>query len=130
MVSGFIVTVIIYLLFSYVTNESAAASRFKREHPIVSIFFIVLGAYSVTYMFGSLLIFSLGIFLPISGTTANTDEALETLLRSFSLVTFVHASLRLRNIKNKLVNRVETLGIKRTPMGIFLEEFGLEQEIF
>lgn len=48
----------------------------------------------------------------------------------FFTVTFVHASLRLRNIKNKLVNRVETLGIKRTPMGIFLEEFGLEQEVF
>lgn len=43
---------------------------------------------------------------------------------------FIHASLRLRNIKNKLVNKVEVLGLKKTPMGIFLEEFGLEPELF
>jgi hypothetical protein len=46
------------------------------------------------------------------------------------LATFIHSSLRLRNIKNKIVNRVENLGLKRTPMGIFLEELGLDQEGF
>lgn len=44
-------------------------------------------------------------------------------------VTFVHASLRLRNIKNKFVNKMEGIGLKRTPMGIFLEELGFEPEI-
>lgn len=33
-------------------------------------------------------------------------------------------------MKNKLVNTVETLGIKRTPMGIFLAAIGLEQAVF
>lgn len=67
MAYGFFVTAIIFILFCTITNERAAASQFKRKHPILSILFIVVGAYFVTYMFGSLLIFSLGIFLPISG---------------------------------------------------------------
>lgn len=46
------------------------------------------------------------------------------------LAIFVHASLRLRNIKNKIVNRVEVLGLKRTPMGFFLEQMGLEGDFF
>ncbi|KAF2883895.1 hypothetical protein ILUMI_22280 [Ignelater luminosus] len=111
MACGFLVTGIIFLVFCYITNERATASQFKRKHPIISVLLILTGGYFVTYMLGSLLVFFLGILLPIS-------------------VTFIHASLRLRNLKNKITNRVETLGLKRTPMGIFLEELGLEQEIF
>jgi hypothetical protein len=43
-------------------------------------------------------------------------------------VIFIHASLRLRNIKNKVANKLEYVGVKRTPMGLFLEALGLEQE--
>uniref|UniRef100_A0A8B9TF46 PRA1 family protein n=1 Tax=Anas platyrhynchos TaxID=8839 RepID=A0A8B9TF46_ANAPL len=39
---------------------------------------------------------------------------------------FVHASLRLRNIKNKLENKMEGIGLKKTPMGIILD--ALEQQ--
>lgn len=46
------------------------------------------------------------------------------------IVTFVHASLRLRNLRNKLVNKIEGIGLKRTPMGLFLEHLGMEQELF
>lgn len=67
MAYGVVVTGVILGLFCYITNERAAASQFKRKHPVVSIVLMVVGAYIVTYMFGSLLIFSLGIFLPVSG---------------------------------------------------------------
>lgn len=67
MAYGVLVTGVMFGLFCYITNERVAASQFKRKHPIISIFLIVLGAYLVTYMFGSLLIFSLGVLLPISG---------------------------------------------------------------
>lgn len=43
-------------------------------------------------------------------------------------VIFVHASLRLRNLKNKVMNTVESLGIQNTPMGIFLNQMGLLPE--
>lgn len=47
-----------------------------------------------------------------------------------STVTFVHASLRLRNMKNRIVNKMEAIGFKRTPMGIMLEHLGMEEELF
>ncbi|KAJ3639953.1 hypothetical protein Zmor_003279 [Zophobas morio] len=111
MACGFLVTAIIFMVFSYITNERFAAAQFKKKHPIISLLLILSGCYFVAYMLKSLLVFMFGILLPISAT-------------------FIHASLRLRNIKNKIVNRVENLGLKRTPMGIFLEELGLDQEGF
>lgn len=40
----------------------------------------------------------------------------------------IHASLRLRNLKNKIENKIESIGLKRTPMGLLLEALGQEQE--
>merc|ERR1712226_257800 len=66
-------------------------------------------AYFIVYLLGSVLVFLLGILLPI-------------------MVIFLHASMRLRNMKNKLMNKMEYLGIKKTPMGVILDALGLEQE--
>ncbi|XP_023018516.2 jwa [Leptinotarsa decemlineata] len=111
MACGFLATAVIFMIFVYVTNEKATAARFKRNHPILSVFIIFAGGYFVAYMLQSLLVFFLGILLPVSAI-------------------FVHASLRLRNIKNKIVNKVENLGLTRTPMGFFLEEIGLDSDLF
>ncbi|KAM7341230.1 PRA1 family protein Jwa isoform 3-T4 [Cochliomyia hominivorax] len=46
-----------------------------------------------------------------------------TLLLPFS-ITFVHASLRLRNLKNKVTNTMVTLN-PSTPMGVFLDAFNI-----
>lgn len=43
-------------------------------------------------------------------------------------VIFVHASLRLRNMKNKLENKMESAGLKKSPMGILLEALGQQEE--
>jgi hypothetical protein len=40
----------------------------------------------------------------------------------------LHASLRLRNIKNKITNKIEMIGINRTPMGFLLEMLGAINE--
>lgn len=45
-------------------------------------------------------------------------------------VTFIHASLRLRNIQNKITNTLEVVGIKHSPMGKFLEAMGLMPDTF
>ncbi|KAK9885137.1 hypothetical protein WA026_010648 [Henosepilachna vigintioctopunctata] len=111
MACGFLVTLVLFGVFVYITNERAAAAQFKRNHPIISVLLILIGGYFITYMLRSLLVFMFGIILPV-------------------VATFAHASLRLRNLKNKIVNKVETLGLKRTPMGIFLEEIGLDGELF
>nr|CAH7727019.1 unnamed protein product [Callosobruchus chinensis] len=111
MACGFLATAVLLMIFVYVTNEQVAAARFKKNHPIVSILLIFSGLYLLAYMLQSLLVFSLGILLPATAT-------------------FIHASLRLRNIKNKIANKVESLGLRTTPMGFFLEEMGLETEFF
>ncbi|KAL0600825.1 PRA1 family protein 3 [Plecturocebus cupreus] len=41
---------------------------------------------------------------------------------------FIHASLRLRNLKNKLENKMEGIGLKRTPMGIVLDALEQQEE--
>ena len=43
-------------------------------------------------------------------------------------VMFAHASCRLRNMKNKLENRIEGAGLKRSPMGLLLEALGQQEE--
>lgn len=88
--------------FVYVSTEGRLIHQFKQQYPAVGIVGIILAACFVTYTLGSLLVFLLGILLPFS-------------------VIFIHASLRLRNIKNKIANKIEGIGLARTPMGIFLE---------
>lgn len=107
MACGIVVVGTAFLIFVYVTNERRTAAKFKKDHPILGIVLILSGGYFITYMLGSLLVFFFGILLPFS-------------------VTFIHASLRLRNIKNKFVNKMEGIGLKRTPMGLFLEELGFD----
>lgn len=46
----------------------------------------------------------------------------------FFVVMFIHASLRLRNLKNKLENKMEVIGLKRTPMGIVLDALEQQEE--
>lgn len=41
---------------------------------------------------------------------------------------FIHASLRLRNLKNKMENKLEGIGLKRTPMGIVLDALEQQEE--
>lgn len=43
---------------------------------------------------------------------------------------FAHASFRLRNMKNKLENRIEGARLRRSPMGILLLAFGQQEESF
>ncbi|XP_015594400.1 PRA1 family protein 3 [Cephus cinctus] len=102
MLVGILATVIILGVFAYVSTEGRTIHNFKKRYPVAGVIFILIGACFVTYTVGSLLVFLTGILLPFS-------------------VTFLHASMRLRNIKNKLVNKIEGIGLKRTPMGLVLE---------
>ncbi|KAK0173849.1 hypothetical protein PV328_006992 [Microctonus aethiopoides] len=102
MLLGMIAMTIVIGIFIYVSTEGRAIHNFKKQNPLAGVIIILLGGCFVTYTLGSLLVFLIGILLPFS-------------------VTFVHASLRLRNLRNKLVNKIEGIGLKRTPMGLFLE---------
>lgn len=65
----------------------------------------------------------MGLFLPnVSITNSHCHICLS--------VIFAHASFRLRNMKNKLENKMELAGLKRSPMGILLEALGQQEENF
>ncbi|XP_030756392.1 PRA1 family protein 3 [Sitophilus oryzae] len=102
-ICGGLVMLLSFGTFIYINSEKEYAAQLKVKHPILSLLTIFVTLCIVAYMFQSVLVFSLGILLPVA-------------------VTFIHASLRLRNIKNKLANQVEGLGLKKTPMGLFLDE--------
>nr|CAD7444046.1 unnamed protein product [Timema bartmani]CAD7602417.1 unnamed protein product [Timema genevievae] len=110
MLSGMLAVSVAFALFCYFTNAKRSASRFRNNHPYFSMLVVLAGIYFIVYMLGSVIVFIFGILLPV-------------------VVTFLHASMRLRNIKNKLVNKIEVIGLKKTPMGVFLETLGLEQEV-
>lgn len=55
-------------------------------------------------------------------------ELVLTVTFDFPVVMFIHASLRLRNLKNKLENKMEGIGLKRTPMGIVLDALEQQEE--
>lgn len=43
-------------------------------------------------------------------------------------VILIHASLRLRNMKNRLENNIESVGLKKTPMGILMDLLDQQEE--
>ncbi|XP_067209140.1 PRA1 family protein 3 isoform X2 [Linepithema humile] len=106
MLAGIFGMMIILAMFGYMSMEGSSVHLFKKQYPVVGVLIIICGGIFVTYCLGSLLVFLLGILLPFC-------------------VTFVHASLRLRNMKNKLVNKIEGIGLKRTPMGVLLGSLGI-----
>lgn len=106
---GFTALAVIFGTFVYFTNNQYKARRFKHDHPVVCVAAVLGAGYLVVYMFGAVLVFMFGIAFPM-------------------LMIIIHASLRLRNFKNKMANKMEFVGLKRTPMGIILEGLGQEQE--
>lgn len=67
MLLGTIYMLIMLGVFAYVSMEGSAIHTFKRQHPSVGILAIVVAGCFVTYALGSLIVFMLGILLPICG---------------------------------------------------------------
>ncbi|XP_033827142.1 PRA1 family protein 2 [Periophthalmus magnuspinnatus] len=106
---GAVVISLCFLGFVWAAENQIPVRRFRRNHPTVCVFAILLLCCLLLAVMGSVAVFLLGIATPI-------------------LLTLVHASVRLRSLKNKLENKLESIGLKRTPMGLLLEALGQEQE--
>ncbi|KAJ8358803.1 hypothetical protein SKAU_G00153280 [Synaphobranchus kaupii] len=106
---GALVVTLVFLGFVWVAENQAAVRRFRRTHPFLSLTAILGGAYLLLSVLGGVAVFLFGIAFPI-------------------LLILIHASVRLRSLKNKLENKLESIGLKRTPMGLLLEALGQEQE--
>ncbi|XP_029294128.1 PRA1 family protein 2 [Cottoperca gobio] len=106
---GAMVVTLLFLGFVWVAENQAPIRRFRRNHPTISVFAILLVSYFFISVLGGVAVFLFGIAFP-------------------TLMVLVHASVRLRSLKNKLENKLESIGLKRTPMGLLLEALGQEQE--
>ncbi|CAL8272749.1 unnamed protein product [Lota lota] len=103
------VVVVLFVVFVWAAENHALLRRFRRNHPSFCLLAILLASYIILSLLGSVSIFLFGIVFPI-------------------LLMVIHSSLRLRNLKNKVENKLESIGLKRTPMGLMLEALGQEQE--
>ncbi|XP_069793195.1 PRA1 family protein 3-like [Narcine bancroftii] len=108
LLGGAVVTVI-FTGSVWASENKAAIGHFKRQHPTFFVLAILMMSYFLISIIGGVMVFLLGITLPL-------------------FLIFVHASLRLRNLQNKFENKMEEIGIKKTPMGILLDALGQEQE--
>ncbi|XP_068265332.1 PRA1 family protein 3 [Nyctibius grandis] len=107
MLIGGTVVVLVFLGFVWVSHNKDILRRLKKQYPTTFVVVIMLSSYFLISYLGDVMVFMFGITLPL-------------------LLMFVHASLRLRNMKNKLENKMEGIGLKKTPMGIILD--ALEQQ--
>lgn len=105
MALGIVAMIIAVGVFSYANSQSPQFTQFKTNHPFISLILIFGGGYLIVYWFESVIVFLFGILLPI-------------------VLTFLHASMRTRNIRNKITNKLEAVnGLNKTPMGMLLNVF-------
>lgn len=92
-------------------ENKAVINNFKRQNPTAFVIAVMVASYFVISILGSVMVFMSAVTLPLS-------------------LILAHASFRLRNMKNKLENKIEGAGLKRSPMGILLEALGQQEENF
>lgn len=109
MFTGAIVVTSVFIGSVWAGENKAIIKNFKKENPTLFVFLVMVVSYFLMSLFGGVMVFLLGIKLPL-------------------LLIFAHASLRLRNMKNKLENKMESAGLKKSPMGIILEALGQQEE--
>ncbi|XP_059183530.1 ADP-ribosylation factor-like 6 interacting protein 5a [Centropristis striata] len=99
----------VFVVSVWAGQNRAAISNFKRQNPTAFVIAVMVASYLVISMLGSVMVFMSAITLPL-------------------ILIFAHSSFRLRNMKNKLENKIEGAGLKRSPMGILLEALDQQEE--
>jgi len=98
-------------LLYYLSHIQEQVKVMKSEHPTLVMLATFCIGYFFVYQSGCISVFLMGVMLPI-------------------LFTIVHASERLRNLKNKIASVAEVTGVaKKTPMALILGEWGIEPDL-
>ncbi|XP_061544166.1 PRA1 family protein 3-like [Phyllopteryx taeniolatus] len=101
----------VFLSSVWAGDNRTAIRNFKRQNPTAFVIAVMVTSYILISMLGSVMVFMTAITLPLT-------------------LVLAHSSFRLRNMKNKLENKIECAGLKRSPMGLFLESLGQQEENF
>lgn len=108
---GILTMAIVFGILYYVSHSKAEVGRFKKNHPLIVMVSVFCVGYFFIYKIGCVIVFLFGVMMPV-------------------LFTIVHSTLRLRNLNNKVANVADALGVtKKTPMAIFLNEWGIEPDM-
>ncbi|XP_069019633.1 ADP-ribosylation factor-like 6 interacting protein 5a [Embiotoca jacksoni] len=99
----------VFMASVWAGENKAVINNFKRQNPTAFMIAIMVASYMVISILGSVMVFMTSITLPLA-------------------LIFGHASFRLRNVMNKLGNKIECAGLKKSPMGILLESLGQQEE--
>ncbi|XP_066474123.1 PRA1 family protein 3 [Tiliqua scincoides] len=109
MLLGGAVVALVFMGFVWASHNKDFIRKFKKHYPAAFVIVILLSSYFLISFFGGVMVFMFGITFPL-------------------LLMFAHASVRLRNIKNKVENQLENVGLKKTPMGIVLDLLEQQEE--
>ncbi|CAL1608911.1 unnamed protein product [Knipowitschia caucasica] len=109
MLTAMAVVTAVFLGSLWAADNKAAINNFKRQNPTSFVVVVMAASYFVLSLLGSVTVFMTAITLPL-------------------ILIVIHASFRLRNMKNKLENKMELAGLKRSPMGLLLEALDQQEE--
>ena len=90
-------------------QNSLKSFDLNKYQPYLSFCIVIASGYLILNNIYSVTILLLSILIPV-------------------LLILIHASLRLRNLKNKISNKFENVGLKKTPMGLILNVFDYEKD--
>ena len=131
---GLVVVAALLMSFVYLSSSARVSNNalatveqlfrsVKEDRPIIVLIAILGASYLVLSFMGKLLIFLVGIVLPIQGLLNEQRVSLQRLLLYLAIL--LHATLRKRNLANKVANKIDQVGVQATPMGLFLSALGL-----
>ncbi|XP_077385843.1 PRA1 family protein 3-like [Festucalex cinctus] len=99
----------VFLCSVWAGDDGSIIGNFKRQNPVSFVIVVLVVSGVLISFLRSVMVFMTAITLPIT-------------------LILAHSSCRLRNMKNKLENKIEFAGLKRSPMGIILECLGQQEE--
>ncbi|KAK5863905.1 hypothetical protein PBY51_000894 [Eleginops maclovinus] len=106
---GGAVVTLVFVGSVWAGENQAMVKNFKKKNPTVFVICVMVTSYFLLSLCGGVLVFIFGITFPL-------------------LLILIHASLRLRNMKNRLENKIEGVGLKKTPMGLLMELLDQQEE--
>ncbi|KAM6982386.1 PRA1 family protein 3-like [Tautogolabrus adspersus] len=106
---GGLVVTLVFMGSVWAGENKSMVKNFKKKNPTLFVIGIMVTSYFLLSLCGGVMVFIFGITFPL-------------------LLILIHASLRLRNMKNRLENKIEGVGLKKTPMGIIMDLLDQQEE--
>lgn len=122
--------------YNYLSRNQRFVADLKRDYPMVCLIAVFICGYAIISLLGSVMVFMFGVLLPVTCEyniyliNLKLMSLKTNLFLLFLSAVFIHASLRLRNTKNKIASIKEQLSFNKSPMTILLDELGMKFEGF